>query len=257
MQPPSSDFPAQSSPPGQLAAGAELSGLDAAAASLRNSAGFPFPLPGYPGVPFDLLAQHAPKKPKIKQPKTKHDPPELDIAGPSGNAAYQAALADQTITIAPQSLGFLPSNYWLNVDVTFGELVNKFFQRKNNANCRFPHKLFNALELVQNDPHFYNLMGVQWVTNEVFKVDKLIFGRLLGITSIEGGLFHRQGNFPSHGFAELTQTEFDEVRATADLSDVDHDRIRLLVHSGRSFSKGSNEDAVTGCKWITDAEPKT
>lgn len=43
-----------------------------------------------------------------------------------------------------------------------------------------------------------------WVKDTVFKVDKCVFGRLLGIKSYDGGLFHSQGNFPSHGFRELT-----------------------------------------------------
>jgi hypothetical protein len=79
---------------------------------------------------------------------------------------------------------------------------------------------------------------------------------LLGIGAIDGGLFHRQGNFPSHGFTELNPSEFEQLRAVADLTDVDHDRIRLLVHRGGGFARTSNEDAVTSCKWITEAQPR-
>jgi hypothetical protein len=207
-------------------------------------------------MPFDVPGQRTTKRSRTKQPKTKTDPADLDIPGPSGNAAYQDALADSNLIISPQSLGFLPSNYWMNLDSSVGDLVSTFFRRKNNANCRFPHKLYNALELVEHDRNFYNLLGVQWITNEIFKVDKLIFGRLLGIGSIDGGLFHRQGNFPSHGFAELSTTEFEDLRRNVDVSDIDHDRVRLLVHRGGSFSRTSNEDSVTSCKWITEAEPR-
>jgi hypothetical protein len=194
--------------------------------------------------------------PKNKQPKLKTLPPDLEGDGPSSNADYQAALVNSALVFSPQALGFLPSNYWLAVDATFGDLVTKFFQRKNNANCRFPHKLYNALALVEHNPMNFHLLGVQWVTDRIFKVDKVIFGRLLGIMAVDGGLFHRQGNFPSHGFGELTTTEIDALRGTFDLSDVDQDRVRLLYHKGNSFAKGSSEDAVTRCKWITEAEPR-
>jgi hypothetical protein len=185
----------------------------------------------------------------------KHYPTELDVDGPGSNAHYEGALTNPALVFSPQALGFLPSNYWLAVDATFGDLVTKFFQRKNNANCRFPHKLFNALVLVDHNPSLFPLIGVQWITARVFKVDKLIFGRLLGIMTIDGGLFHRQGNFPSHGFAELSQPDLDALKATHVLADVDQDRVRVCYHKVGSFVRGGTEDAVTRCRWITEKEP--
>lgn len=206
-------------------------------------------LQGQPGAPTGKRSQR-----QQKAPKAKVMPSELDIEGPTSNEAYQAALNDQNLTVSPQALGFLPSNYWLNLDSTFGDLVTKFFQRKNNANCRFPHKLYNALAIVDQDPKMYNLLGVKWITNDIFKVDKLIFGRVLGISSIDGGLFHRQGNFPSHGFREVSSTELAELKNKygAELADVDQERIRLLYHESKMFTKTSNEDSVTKCRWANN-----
>jgi hypothetical protein len=211
-----------------------------------------------PGLPFELPPGRPPKKQaaKSKPPRVKQLPQELEGQGPSSNAAYEAALASSSLSLSPQALGFLPSNYWLTADTTFGEFVTKFLQRKNNANCRFPHKLYNALAVVDHSPSMFPLLGVQWVTDRIFKVDKFIFGRVLGIMAVDGGLVHRQGNFPSHGFAELSLAEVDQLRGGFDLSDVDLDRVRLLYHKGNSFAKGTTEDAVTRCKWITEAEPR-
>jgi hypothetical protein len=222
------------------------------------NAGGEFPFPGAPLPYDDTGAPQVPKKgqSRNKQPKVKTLPVDLDIEGPSSNAVYQTALANSSLLFSPQALGFLPSNYWLAVDASFGDLVTKFFQRKNNANCRFPHKLYNALAVVDHDPSSFPLFGVQWVTDQVFKVDRLIFARLLGIVAIDGGLFHRQGNFPSHGFAELMGNEIEPLRSSHDVSDVDQDRVRLLYHRVNGFSKGSSEDSVTRCKWITEAEPR-
>lgn len=205
-------------------------------------------------VGYELPPAQHPKKSRDKTPKPKVMPAELDIDGPTSNEAYQAALADANLTLSPQGLGFLPSNYWLNLDSTFGELVSKFFQRKNNANCRFPHKLFNALTIVDQDEKMYNLLGVKWITDRIFKVDKLIFGRVLGISSIDGGLFHKQGNFPSHGFQELSVSELEQLKGHYDISDVDLERIRLLHHRDGMFFKGCDEDSVTKCRWATEGQ---
>jgi hypothetical protein len=163
---------------------------------------FHFPVPGM-GYQVAVPGPHAARKKlgsKQKPLKSKVLPTELDIDGPTSNVAYQAALGNPSLVISPQELGFLPSNYWLTTSVTFTNLVGQFFQRKNNANCRFPHKLFNALSLVEHSPAMFSLLGVKWVTDRIFKVGRLVFTRLLGISSIDGGLFHRQGNLPSHGF---------------------------------------------------------
>lgn len=210
--------------------------------------------PGLQGQPGASVSTGKRSQRQTKAPKAKVMPPELDIEGPTSNEAYQAALNDPSLTVSPQALGFLPSNYWLNLDSTFGDLVTKFFQRKNNANCRFPHKLYNALAIVDQDPKMYNLLGVKWITNDIFKVDKLIFGRVLGISSIDGGLFHRQGNFPSHGFREVSSTELAELKNKygAEIADVDQERIRLLYHESKMFTKTSNEDSVTKCRWANN-----
>jgi hypothetical protein len=214
-----------------------------------------YAFPGGPlgNGPFDAVPRPSKRsQSKSKQPKAKILPPELDPEGPASNTEYRAALANSNLLFSPQLLGFLPSNYWLAVDATFSDLVTKFFQRKNNANCRFPHKLYNALAIVEHNPILFHLFGVQWVTDRIFKVDKLIFGRLLGIGAVDGGLFHRQGNFPSHGFSELTLNEIDPLRGGHDVLDVDQDRVRLLVHRSNEFCKGSSEDSVTRCKWVTE-----
>jgi hypothetical protein len=226
-----------------------------------------FTLPGLPAFSFPfqcapIAADIAPgpRRPKRsnkpKLPKTQKFPPELEIDGQTSNQAFQAAMDDACLSISPEAHGFLPSNYWVNQSVTFNEMVTKFFQRKNNANCRFPHKLYNALTLVDRNPIMQGIIGVEWVTDQIFKVDKLIFGRLLGINAIDGGLFHRQGNFPSHGFVELNPAEVSALKSTCNVADVDGDRIRLMYHKGGDFGRHSTEDAVTDCKWITEAEPR-
>ena len=195
-----------------------------------------------PNAYLPVLSPDIKKKKERKPPKPKILPMDLENTEDNSNQAYKSALQSKTLTFSPIALGFLPTSYWSIHDVSFNELVTKFFQRKNTSNCRFPHKLFNALRIVQNDPKLYNLFGVKWVTKYIFLVDKLIFGRLLGLNSIDGGLFHSQGNFPSHGFIEV----FDQIQTDIP---VDHDRIRILKHKNGLFSQASPEEDITNCKW--------
>ncbi|KAH0788391.1 hypothetical protein GPJ56_007693 [Histomonas meleagridis] len=193
------------------------------------------------------------KKRSIQQKasKPKQLPSILDVSDSSSNEVYKAAIENPKMVFFPQTLHFLPTNCWTNSEITFGELITKFFQRKNNSNCRFPHKLYNALVIVECNPSMWFLVGVRWITDTIFKVDKYIFGRLLGITSIDGGLFHCQGNFASHGFVELS---YDEVRQmqekSINLSDIDMDRLRLMKHKKGTFTKNSKEEEIAKCKWM-------
>jgi hypothetical protein len=115
--------------------------------------------------------------------------------------------------------------------------------------------LYNALALVESDPLFYHFVGVKWISDQVFKVDKLIFGRLLGITAIDGSLFHRQGNFPSHGFIEVASGDVDSMEKSCDLTDVDQDRVRLLFNTTKSFYRNCDENCLRGCKFLTVRTP--
>lgn len=181
------------------------------------------------------------KKRETKAPKPKKLPEELSGEGESSNSFYENALHSKNITFNPKVLGFLPTSYWASGDITFGELVSSFFQRKNTSNCRFPHKLFDALSIVESNPQMFNLFGVKWLNDTIFEVDKFIFGRLLGLNSIDGGLFHGQGNFPSHGFVEV----FDQIEGI----NIDHDRYRIIKHKDGLFTRNSKEDSITNCKW--------
>jgi hypothetical protein len=62
---------------------------------------------------------------------------------------------------------------------------------------RFLHKLVNALKITELDRSNFSLVGVAWVNDNVIKVDKVKFARFLGIKSVDGSLFHKQGNSPS------------------------------------------------------------
>jgi hypothetical protein len=168
---------------------------------------------------------------------------------PAVDTEFADACANPSLKLNPRKLGLVPSKIWGDHELTFGEIVTDFFQKKNNSTSRFLHKLFNALKISEAHPFCVPYMGIEWVTDRVVKVDKLRFARLLGIKTIDGSLFHQQGNFPSHGFVELSEGEAREMIPLEGLQHVDYDAVRLLTHQPGVFTRGCQEGAIGACKW--------
>ncbi|EAY20823.1 hypothetical protein TVAG_436470 [Trichomonas vaginalis G3] len=159
---------------------------------------------------------------------------------------FNSILQTNSHFINPSQCGFIPSLYWPNKDFLLGDIILDFFQRKSNINCRFIHKLYNALRIVQIYPMLKELIGIEWISPNILKVRKCCFARLLGIKSIDGGLFHKQGNFPSLGFRELTMDEANVYCQGLDISDVDYENVKLLVHAPGQITANWNEKLVFG-----------
>jgi hypothetical protein len=111
------------------------------------------------------------------------------------------------------------------------------------------HKLYNALAITELDPAYFGLVGVAWVTDRVFKVDKVRFAKLLGIRTIDGSLWHKQGNFPSHGFVELSPADARGTLEPEQIQGVDFDIVRLVTHEANAFVRGVPPDIDDGCRW--------
>jgi hypothetical protein len=171
---------------------------------------------------------------------------------------FQSSCDDDYIIFSPHSLGFLPRP-WKKSFVTFGHLVDSFFRRKGSSRTRFLHKLHNALCLSEIDPSFFSIVGVQWLTDHIICVDKATFARLLGIRTPDGSLFHRQGNFPSHGFVEVSPSQARATLSPSVLQTVDYDNIRLFVHGSGEFFRGCDARIETTCHWLNrrKQEPKS
>jgi hypothetical protein len=178
------------------------------------------------------------------------DPPSVHLDA-DADAEFNQVCSDAAVVINPQKLGFIPSQFWSDESLTFGQLVKDFFQRKNHANSRFSHKLYNALKITVDDPFYIDFIGLEWVTDVVLKIDKRVFARLLAIKTVDGSLFHQQGNFPSHGFCELSEKTGLEFVSRELLESVDFDNVRLLVHQDGVFTRNCTEADIERCKWMS------
>jgi len=157
---------------------------------------------------------------------------------------FNELLSNRSSSLNPTALKFIPSFFWPNKDIPFVDIVFDFFRRKNNINCRFLHKLYNAIQISTISDMYADLVGVRFITTNVLKVNKGAFARLLGIKSVDGGLFHKQGNFPTHSFVELTAEQAAQYCEGIDLSSVDFDEVRLLVHLPGIFTNNCTEPQV-------------
>ena len=195
-------------------------------------------------VSRDIFAPRSYRKTPKNQPKG--GPPESC----SEDERFLNVINDPTFTINPTEFGFIPQKFWPNQNFCFGDIVSDFFRRKNNQNCRFIHKLYNALQLTKHLPYLNFFFGVEWVSPKIIKVNKYQFAQLLGIYSIDGSLFHRQGNFVTHGFVELSIEEALEIDKNTDVSGVDLINVKLLTHKPEIFVKGVKEEDINECKWV-------
>jgi hypothetical protein len=157
---------------------------------------------------------------------------------------------DSSLRFSPTSLGFIPVCAWDDCEVTFGSLVINFFQRRNNASCRFVHKLYNALRITETNPDYFKYVGVTWINHTVMTVHKGIFAQLLGIKNSEAALFHLQGNFPSHGFVEVNRQQALELLPLDVFTGIESDDMRLLQHANGIFVKDATEASIRGVIWI-------
>lgn len=148
----------------------------------------------------------------------------------------------------PVTLGFIPT-IWKPKPQSLMSLRETYFSKKNNVNRRFEHKLWNALRITKTFHNYVPVVGVQWVTKDIIKVYKRSFAYLLNITTIDGGLFHKQGNFTRHGFVELSENEAKALLPESVRADVDFRDVHLLKHKDGFFTDDSTEETINYCKW--------
>lgn len=120
------------------------------------------------------------------------------------------------------------------------DLREAYFSRRNGIGRRFDVKLRNALRITSKFPELYPLVGVMRLSDSIFKVDGRVFGRLLGINAINGGLFHRQGNFTRHGYARIFLNDYPELKASPITGDVDDIDVLLYKNSDTIISVDSD-----------------
>lgn len=144
--------------------------------------------------------------------------------------------------IYPQELHFIPTSEWNSQAYSLIDLRLLFFTRRNGIGRVFPIKLYHALLITKKFPDSYWYTGVMWVTETVMKVNAHVFANLLGIHAVQGGLFHKQGNFTRHQFTQIMIQNSPQFQAMPECADVDDFSVRLFTDPQNRFSRDTEYD---------------
>ena len=175
--------------------------------------------------------------------------PLFPISRSIADLSFEEVCSDPSIVLSPRKLGFIPSSTWPNDSISFGILIATFFRRRNSSNSKFPYKLYNSLRISELCPEFYPHIGIKWVNEDTLWIDREPFARLIGVKTVEGGLFHQQGNFPSHGFIELSFEESEALSKQLGLGKINLSKMRLVRHINGLFTRYCTENDIEFCKW--------
>lgn len=145
---------------------------------------------------------------------------------------------DETF-IHPIDYDFRPKEEWEDKKLSLSYIEENHFKVRSSRKLHFEHKLWNALMITKLRPELFPIIGVKWVTSEVIKIDKDIFGRLLGLTRPTAALFNPQGSLASHGFVEVDIDEKDEPGKS----------VRYVRHKQGTFNSTSGPEELSNCKW--------
>ena len=162
---------------------------------------------------------------------------------------FDLCFSNQSFVFEPKKLGLIPEVFWKGDVITFSSLVSNFFRRKNNPKCRFHHKLYNALKLTSTYPNIVPILGVEWISEYIILVHKKEFAKLLGVRTVEGCLFHKQGNFPAYGFVSPSPQDLVPILGENMRRSFDYVNCKLYIHKDKKFHKGCTEKDIEDWKW--------
>jgi hypothetical protein len=140
--------------------------------------------------------------------------------------------------LRPVDLGFLPKSEWVPDQLSLLDLRQMYFTRRNGIARQFEYKLYNALSITAAFPDSYEFVGAIWVSDRVMKIHAAAFANLLGIHTVQGGLFHKQGNFSRHGFDHIFKTSCLELAKMPECKEVDDYQVRLYTDRLNRFVRG-------------------
>ena len=152
--------------------------------------------------------------------------------------------------INPIELNFVPKEQWITNKITVRYVFENFFKARSTKNLRFEHKLWNALSLSKYRPDLIPYLGIFWLSKDLMKVNRDIFGALINVTKPAAALFNSQGSFLTHGFVEVSKEEAMLSGIPLQfILDVDESIIRLFRHRSRFLTADSTKGDILCCRW--------
>ena len=123
---------------------------------------------------------------------------------------------------------FIPKDEWKSTYFSLEDLKRTYFAKRNGPARHFNYKLANALKITREFSNSYNYIGVVQIERCLIKVNSMIFGSLLGIHAVQGGLFHKQGNFLRNGFQQVPKQMLNKSALEINVDDADDNEVRIF-----------------------------
>jgi hypothetical protein len=155
------------------------------------------------------------------------------------DSEHSSAFDPDDSMIRPCDLGFLPRQEWTAHQISLWDLKQMYFTRRNGIARQFEYKLYNALCITLAFPESYEFVGAIWISDTVMKINAHSFANLLGIQTVQGGLFHKQGNFSRHGFHHIFKSGSPDLAKLPECAEVDDYNIRLYTDELNRFVRGT------------------
>lgn len=192
------------------------------------------------------------KKHTIHNPDTFEPVPKPDgfcIQPCEYSELFSTLVNDPKVCLEPLRLGFIPQKYWEDEKIMMRDLIADYFRGMPNVNARFSHKLYNALQIVKNDPFYSLFFGVEWLNDTVLRVNGPLFACILGFDDYKTSIFGKNGQLAIHGFIELDERSALAYCDISELADIDFQQIRILLHSDGIFTAHATENDILNCRW--------
>lgn len=134
---------------------------------------------------------------------------------PAQVPTFEDVYNDETCVINPTQIHLLPEKYWAQQSptLTFAQIVNSYFKQNRTQNSTFMLKLYNLLLISINYPILEKALGVRWVNDNVIEVSRSGLVNIFNLreNTVDGSMFHRQGNFSTHKFIEVNESNFQQL----------------------------------------------
>lgn len=167
-----------------------------------------------------------------------------------------ASRIDMTSLVDVKTTGLVPTRFWEKYSsstIPLSTIIKEFFNRRTSNDTKFIYKLYNALKITSHYPQYEDLIGVYWVSNDVFVVKRHEFAVLNAIKIEKGALFHQHGNFTTHGFQQIDYSQLMTEFGGDFLSVFDEKNDVFCRHKDLAFTiKTTGEQILDDCPYRND-----
>lgn len=128
---------------------------------------------------------------------------------------FEDVYNDSTCILNPMELHLLPEKYWSQQPstMTFAQIVNTYFKQNRTQNSTFMLKLYNLLLISIQCPILEKALGARWLNDNVIDISRSGLINIFNVreNTVDGSMFHRQGNFSTHKFIEINESNFQQL----------------------------------------------